>query len=181
MYQELRPVEDGAHEHVRKEHAHWDRPSKKSRFRIMQVRQSGTHASRSMHERRSVYWYACNYESTTGKGSGSGLTFTTRKFPSTSQAARIMSAEHEQGAQSKFKVHECTFPATLVHDLQPATKTVCGLDQRPFPHNIQNGKHTPVDCVRCVGHEQRYVSVHRPVREKINRKKIKGTGRGSAL
>jgi len=33
----------------------------------------------------------------------SGLTFTTRKFPSTSQAAKIKSAEREKGTQIQFK------------------------------------------------------------------------------
>lgn len=42
----------------------------------------------------------------TRKGDGSGLTFTIRKLPWTSQAAKIRFAGREQGAQNKFKVRE---------------------------------------------------------------------------
>lgn len=47
-----------------------------------------------------------------------------------------MSAKREQGAQNKFKVRECTFPAMLGHDLQPAIETICSSELGPFLHNI---------------------------------------------
>lgn len=104
------------------------------------------------------------------KGYGRGLTFTTRKFPSTSQAAKIISAEHEQDTQNKFKVREMNVhfqPRLEIIFSQPSKPPVAWNKDR-FLQNIQNGKHTLVDRIRCVDHEKRCVSVHTSVRGTIN-------------
>lgn len=85
-----------------------------------------TYASRSMQDRRVVYWYAwCNPSVIILEWHDGRITLTTRKFPSTSQAARMKSetsSDLENRTRAMSASH--TFPSVSENHLPPSFESV---------------------------------------------------------